>query len=109
MKASSKVTCNVCGDDKAGVYLRPFGREPDGRPVAWICTDCDNRVPATMQRTPARESVHGKPALKWSTIAKAEQLARAGQGWTADQVMRRALSLLEERYSINTHLGGKPS
>ena len=32
-----------------------------------------------------------KPAIAWSTIARAERLARQGAGWSADHVLRRAL------------------
>lgn len=40
----------------------------------------------------------GAPAIAWTTIARAERLAHAGLGWTPDQVLRRALDLLEQRH-----------
>ena len=38
------------------------------------------------------------PTIACTTIARAERLVLAGLGWSADQVLRRALDLLEERY-----------
>jgi hypothetical protein len=35
------------------------------------------------------------PTIGCTTIARAERLALAGLGWSADQVLRRALDLLE--------------
>ena len=45
-----------------------------------------------------------RPAVTWTTLARAERLAHQGAGWTADQVMRRALDMLER-----AHLEGRPS
>ncbi len=38
-----------------------------------------------------------RPHITWTTLARAERLAAAGVGGTADHVMRRALDLLEQR------------
>ena len=39
-----------------------------------------------------------RPTIAWTTIARAERLVHAGLGWTPDQVLRRALDLLEQRH-----------
>jgi hypothetical protein len=36
-----------------------------------------------------------RPAVAWSTIARAERLAHLGVGWSADHVLRLALHALE--------------
>ena len=41
---------------------------------------------------------NGQPHIRVGTIARAERLALAGLGWSADQVLRRALDLLEDKY-----------
>ena len=62
------------------------------------------------QRTPHPQPVEQldardvRPAVTWTTLARAERLAHQGAGWTADQVMRRALDMLER-----AHLEGRPS
>ena len=38
------------------------------------------------------------PHIGIATLARAERLALAGFGWSADQVLRRALDLLEDKY-----------
>jgi Arc/MetJ-type ribon-helix-helix transcriptional regulator len=40
-----------------------------------------------------------RPHITWTTLARAERLAAAGVGGTADHVMRRALDLLEQRHT----------
>jgi len=41
-----------------------------------------------------------RPAVAWSTIARAECLDRAGVGWSAGRVLRLALHALErERFT----------
>jgi hypothetical protein len=44
------------------------------------------------------------PTIGCTTIARAERLVLAGLGWSADQVLRRALDLLED-----THLQREPA
>jgi hypothetical protein len=44
------------------------------------------------------------PTIGCTTIARAERLALAGLGWSADQVLRRALDLLE-----GAHLEPEPA
>ena len=39
-----------------------------------------------------------RPHINLATIARAERLALAGLGWNVDQVVRRALDLLEETH-----------
>ena len=45
------------------------------------------------------------PAVAWSTIARAERLARAGVGWSAGHVLRLAVHALERERLTN----GRPS
>lgn len=91
------VSCLCCGSTTASVYLGLYGegQGPTGC-KSWICDDCGRRMPTILQGARQRERVTGKPALQWSTVAKAEQLARSGAGWTADHVMRQALAMLEQ-------------
>jgi len=42
---------------------------------------------------------NGLPHIAVTTIARAERLALAGLGWSADQVLRRALDLLEDTHA----------
>ena len=46
-----------------------------------------------------------RPAVAWSTIARAECLDRAGVGWSADHVLRLALHALERERLTD----GRPS
>ena len=48
-----------------------------------------------MNRVPLQAT---DPTIAWTTIARAERLAHAGLGWTADQVLRRALDILEQKH-----------
>ena len=41
------------------------------------------------------------PHIACATIARAERLVLAGAGWSADQVLRRALDLLEARHKAH--------
>ena len=64
----------------------------------------DHRTPRPTEPAELIASGDVRPAIAWSTIARAERLAHLGAGWTPDQVMRRALALLER-----AHLEGRPS
>lgn len=86
--------CYACGTTKASVYLRVFGKAPDGTPRSWICDDCDRLHTYTKPAQPDTR-VPGRAAVKVTTILRAERLAAAGHGWTADQVLRNALDMLE--------------
>jgi len=84
--SNAMATCYCCGKCREKRAMRPFGHDKFGRTISWSCRSCS---------TP--EQVNGKPHLSFATIAQAERLAAAGAGWNADQVMRRALDLLEAR------------
>ena len=58
-------------------------------------------LPAPVELLDARDV---KPAVSWSTLARAERLAHQGAGWTVDHVLRRALNALERE-----HLEGRRS
>ena len=45
-----------------------------------------------------------RPAVTWTTLARAERLATLGAGPSVDRVLRRALDMLER-----AHLEGRPS
>jgi hypothetical protein len=47
---------------------------------------------------PTLPLLDGRPALAWTTLARAERLAYRGLGWSADHVMRKALNLFEQAY-----------
>jgi len=76
--------CISCGREREARLMRPFAVDKFARPTSWVCASCAGP-----------ERVYGKPHLAWTTVARAERLAAAGAGWSADQVMRRALDLLE--------------
>ena len=42
-----------------------------------------------------QERVNGSPALTWTTIARAERIRFDGRFWSVDEVVRKALALLE--------------
>ncbi len=42
---------------------------------------------------------NANPHIAVATIVRAERLAHAGLGWSADQVLRRALDLLEDTHA----------
>ena len=46
-----------------------------------------------------------KPHVNIATLARAERLAVAGFGWSVDQVIRRALDLLEDQHSSSEPAG----
>lgn len=88
--------CNACGKHHAVANMRPFGRAAGGQVITWVCENCLS--PRVV--TPAR------PHLAWETVARAERLATLGAGWTADEVMRRALALLEAQHVAALTKGG---
>ena len=47
-----------------------------------------------------QERVSGSPALTWTTLSRAERIRYDGRFWSVDEVVRKALALLErEVYS----------
>lgn len=42
--------------------------------------------------------IDGRPALAWTTLARAERLAHRGLGWSPDHVLRQALNLFEREH-----------
>ena len=42
-----------------------------------------------------QERVNGSPALTWTTLARAERIRFDGRFWSVDEVVRKALTLLE--------------
>ena len=76
--------CIGCGREREARLMRPFAVDKFARPTSWVCSACAGP-----------ERLHGAAALAWTTVARAERLAVAGAGWSADHVMRRALDLLE--------------
>ena len=42
--------------------------------------------------------IDGRPALAWTTVARAERLAHRGLGWSPDHVLRQALDLFEREH-----------
>lgn len=87
--------CYACGSTTARMYLRPFGRTVDGRVKSWVCDDCD-RGHALTKSSPSAPRIVGKAPIKFTTVLRAERLVAAGHGWTADEVLRNALDLLEQ-------------
>lgn len=97
MKEINKtVRCYACGDERAKVYLRPFGRTTNGEPKTWVCDGCDQRQVLTAA-SPSGPRITGKAPIKFTTVLRAERLALAGHAGTADDVLRNALDLLEGR------------
>ena len=45
--------------------------------------------------TSDQDRVNGSPALTWTTLARAERIRFDGRFWSVDEVVRKALSLLE--------------
>lgn len=86
--------CISCGNARASIYLRVYGNAPDGAPRAWICDMCDKRKPLTSASRPTPRMV-GKAPIKFTTVLRAEQFVAAGFGWTADEVLRNALDMIE--------------
>ena len=77
--------CYACGTHRPTAMTRPFGIAPSGRVLSWVCRHCSD----------PQQVVGAKPHLKWPTVATAVMLAERGYGDTADQVMGKALALLE--------------
>jgi hypothetical protein len=46
----------------------------------------------------AAPPIDGRPALAWTTLARAERLAYRGLGWSPDHVLRQALDLFEREH-----------
>lgn len=42
-----------------------------------------------------QERLNGSPALSWTTLARAERIRFDGRFWSVDEVVRKALALLE--------------
>ena len=82
-------TCYACGRHRLPVTMRPVGIAPSGRVLSWICSDCSE----------PNQVMGAKPHLRWPTVATAVMLAERGYGETADQVMGKALALLEREIS----------
>lgn len=91
--------CCACGDEKARVYVAVYGRGRRGLPQSWVCEDCD-RGRALTSASPSTPTITGKAPIKFTTVLRAERLAAAGHGWTADEVLRAALDLLESRQAV---------
>lgn len=79
--------CHACGQAWPPEYLRPYGSAPSGRVITWVCRACSNE----------RQVFGARPHLRWPTVATAMMLAERGYGANADEVMRKALALLERQ------------
>lgn len=90
-------TCFACGATRAESEMKAFGFDEHLGAVSWVCVECVPPRRKVISGQPEKVIISGgRPALSFKTIAKAEALVRGGYGWTADQVMWKALLLLEE-------------
>lgn len=88
------IKCFSCGLAVANYFVRVHGAGPDGRARSWLCRDCADRRPLTVA-SPDKPRMVGKAPIKFTTVLRAERLANAGHGATADEVLRNALDVLE--------------
>lgn len=91
--------CYACGATRPEADMRAFGHDEHLGVVSWVCVECEQPARKVISGQPKRVLVHGRPALSFKTLATAERLVREGYGWSADQVMRKALTLLEAERS----------
>lgn len=99
-KGTTTHTCFACGCEKAESYMQPFGFDEHLGVVSWVCQVCGPRERAVLSGQPAKVIIPGRAALSFQTLTLADQLVREGYGWTADDVMRKALQAYQR-------LGGK--
>lgn len=98
--SNHKRICYACGATRAESDMRAFGFNEHLGAVSWVCLECVPPSRKVISGQPEKVFIPGgRPALSFKTIAKAEALVRGGYGWTADQVMGKALALLEREIS----------
>lgn len=85
--SNESTECHACGETWPSEYLRPHGIAPSGRVLTWVCRACSGE----------RQVFGARPHLRWPTVATAVMLAQRGYGVSADEVMRKALALLERQ------------
>ena len=90
--------CFACAAVRVESDMKAFGFDEHLGAVSWVCLECVPPRRKVISGQPEKVIIPGgRPALTFKTIAKAEALVRGGYGWTADQVMWKALLLLEEQ------------